>query len=305
MFLNILCCLIMLMMSLLSVAFLTLLERKILSYIQIRKGPSKVGIQGIFQPFSDAIKLYSKEFFIPLKINMYPYWLSPIFSLVVMCIVWIMFPYFYLVVSWKYSLLFMFCVISLGVYGVMVSGWSSNSCYSILGGIRSVAQSVSYEVSFFLMILCLLFFSSSLSLLDFTEIQEKVWGLMYTFPIFIMLVVSFLAELNRSPFDFSEGESELVSGFNVEYGGSGFAFIFLAEYLSILFASMFICMMFMGGGSSTFLFYLKLTFVSFFIILVRGSLPRYRYDKLMNLCWKSYLMVVLNMILFYGAVVNI
>lgn len=256
----------------------------------------------MFQPFSDAIKLYRKEFFIPLKINFFPYWVSPIFSLCISLIVWLVFPYYYLVVSWNYRLLFIFCVIRLRVYGIIISGWSSNSCYAILGGIRSVAQSVSYEVRFFLIILCLLFFSSSLKLYDFSIIQSKCWIFFYCFPIFLILLVSFLAELNRSPFDFSEGESELVSGFNIEYGRSGFAFIFLAEYLSILFASIILCIVFIGEFTLNLTFYLKLSCLRFFIILIRGALPRYRYDKLINICWKSYLIVVLYLIIFYSRV---
>nr|YP_009501982.1 NADH dehydrogenase subunit 1 [Russelliana solanicola]AWU49063.1 NADH dehydrogenase subunit 1 [Russelliana solanicola] len=302
MFVNFISLLFMSLFSMIGVAFLTLMERKVLGFIQIRKGPNSVGVVGLFQPFSDAVKLYTKEFFFPVKSNFYPYWVSPILSLVISMLVWVVFPYFYVVISWSYSIMFMFCVLSMGVYGTMISGWSSNSSYSILGCLRVVAQSISYEVSFFLLILTLIYFTGSMKVSFLMHSQDKVWLLFIVFPIFIMLVVSFLAELNRTPFDFSEGESELVSGFNVEYGGSGFAFIFLAEYLSIIFASGMLALMFFGGYTLTLMFYLKLGLLSFIIITIRGTLPRYRYDKLMGMCWKVYLSVALSMILFYTSV---
>nr|YP_009501891.1 NADH dehydrogenase subunit 1 [Arytainilla spartiophila]AWU48856.1 NADH dehydrogenase subunit 1 [Arytainilla spartiophila] len=299
MFVNIISYLIMTVFSLVSVAFLTLMERKILGYVQLRKGPSKVGMLGLFQPFSDAVKLFTKEFYFPLKSNFNLYWVSPIISFCVSMIIWLVFPYFFVLMSWKLGFLFVFCVMSFSIYGVMFCGWSSNSCFSVLGALRVVAQSISYEVSFFLLILSILYFSESLSLMKLELCQVSVWFIFLQFPIFIMLFVSFLAELNRTPFDFSEGESELVSGFNVEYGGVGFAFIFLSEYLSIIFSSILISLMFLGGLTGNLWFYLKCVCVSLLIILIRGTLPRYRYDKLMNMCWKSYLMVSLTMILFY------
>nr|YP_009500700.1 NADH dehydrogenase subunit 1 [Anoeconeossa unicornuta]AWU48843.1 NADH dehydrogenase subunit 1 [Anoeconeossa unicornuta] len=298
---NLLVLLIMLIFSLISVAFLTLMERKLLGYIQIRKGPDKVGIMGVFQPFSDALKLFSKEFIVPLKINFFPYWLSPAISLIVSLIIWMVFPYFFMVCSWSLAIMFMFTILSMSVYSVMISGWSSNSCYSILGSIRSVAQSVSYEVSFFIMVLSIVFLTSSLSLLDFMLLQKYVWLVIYVFPMFIMFFVSVLAELNRTPFDFSEGESELVSGFNIEYGGTGFAFLFLSEYLSIIFSSVLVSILFFSSLTESYLFFVKVVFFSLVIILIRGSLPRYRYDKLMNLCWKSYLGCTLNFMIFFAS----
>nr|YP_009443411.1 NADH dehydrogenase subunit 1 [Diaphorina lycii]ATR80195.1 NADH dehydrogenase subunit 1 [Diaphorina lycii] len=287
--------------SLISVAFLTLLERKVLGFVQLRKGPNKSGMVGIFQPFSDAIKLYTKEFFIPLKSNDYPYWVTPLIALGISLSAWVVYPYFYLLSSWKLSVMYMFCVLSVGVYSIMVSGWFSNSSYSILGCMRVLAQSISYEVSFFFLVLCLLYFSESASMLEFLVFQQFTWFLTFLFPIFLMLLVSFLAELNRTPFDFSEGESELVSGFNVEYGGSGFAFIFLSEYLSILFSSVVLALFFLGSLTE-YLFYFKMGVVSVFIIIIRGTLPRYRYDKLMSMCWKTYLTVVLFLMLFYSII---
>nr|YP_010600881.1 NADH dehydrogenase subunit 1 [Cacopsylla jukyungi]WAL33211.1 NADH dehydrogenase subunit 1 [Cacopsylla jukyungi] len=299
MFVNFSSYLVMVVFSLVGVAFLTLLERKLLGYVQLRKGPNKVGVMGLFQPFSDAVKLFTKEFFFPFKSNFNLYWVSPVISFVVSVSVWLVFPYFFVLMGWKLGILYLFSVLSFSIYGIMLSGWSSNSSYSVLGALRVVAQSISYEVSFFLLILCVLYFSGSMNLIDLAEIQSNMWFIFLVFPVFIMLIVSFLAELNRTPFDFSEGESELVSGFNIEYGGSGFAFIFLSEYLSIIFSSVIICVFFFGGDSQALSFYLKLLFVSLIIIIIRGTLPRYRYDKLMNMCWKSYLTVSLLMILFY------
>nr|YP_009500765.1 NADH dehydrogenase subunit 1 [Trioza urticae]AWU49108.1 NADH dehydrogenase subunit 1 [Trioza urticae] len=302
MFSNFVSCFFMLLFSLIGVAFLTLLERKILGYIQIRKGPNKVGLLGLFQPFSDAVKLYTKEIMFPLKSNFYPYWVSPIVTLSISLMVWLCYPYFFIVLSWKFSILFMFSILSMGVYGIMISGWFSNSCYSILGCMRVIAQSISYEVSFFLLILCSIYLINSMNLYYFFVYQKIIWFVVLMFPVFLMLFVSFLAELNRTPFDFSEGESELVSGFNVEYGGSGFSFIFLGEYLSILFASMLLSMMFLGGDMLYLSFFVKLMILSSIIIIIRGTLPRYRYDKLMNLCWKIYLCSSMCLMMFYVSV---
>uniref|UniRef100_A0AAU8G8G6 NADH-ubiquinone oxidoreductase chain 1 n=1 Tax=Colposcenia aliena TaxID=3101724 RepID=A0AAU8G8G6_9HEMI len=291
--------------SLLSVAFVTLFERKILSYMQLRKGPDSVGMLGVFQPFSDALKLFSKEQNFILKSDYYLFMISPFTALMISLIVWCVFPYFFNMISWFYSILFMLMVMSINVYPVMISGWSSNSSYSILGCIRSIAQSISYEVSFFLMVYCLLFFNSSAEMINFLVIQSYVWIIIFMFPVFIMLFISFLAELNRTPFDFSEGESELVSGFNIEYGGSGFAFLFLSEYLNIIFCGVFLAVVFLGGLTSGVGMYLKMGLIVLLVIAIRGCLPRYRYDKLMNLCWKSYLVVVLMLIPVYAGVVLI
>nr|YP_009500726.1 NADH dehydrogenase subunit 1 [Homotoma ficus]AWU48947.1 NADH dehydrogenase subunit 1 [Homotoma ficus] len=302
MWLNLLVCMVMSFFLLLSVAFFTLFERKILGFIQLRKGPNKVGFKGVFQPFSDAVKLFTKEFNYPWKSNFYPYWVSPFLALIISLFFWLCFPYIYLITSWDYGILFLFSMMSFSVYSVMISGWFSNSCYSVLGSIRCIAQSISYEVSFFLMVLCLIYFTCSMNLHDFLNFQKENVLLFLHFPVFIMFLVSFLAELNRTPFDFSEGESELVSGFNVEYGGVGFSFIFLAEYLMILFASMLICFLFLGVSSSKLYFYMLFCLMGGFFILIRASLPRYRYDKLMDMCWKGYLTCTLNFILFYGSI---
>nr|YP_010526603.1 NADH dehydrogenase subunit 1 [Megaxyela euchroma]UXP85895.1 NADH dehydrogenase subunit 1 [Megaxyela euchroma] len=284
---------------LVGVAFLTLLERKVLGYIQIRKGPTKVGFMGIPQPFSDAIKLFTKEQTYPLLSNYLPYYFSPVFSLFLILVMWMVMPYFTSLYSFDLGLLFFLCCTSLGVYTVMISGWSSNSNYALLGGLRAVAQTISYEVSLSLILLSFVFLIGSYSLLDFFYYQSGIWLIFITIPLCLMWFSSCLAETNRTPFDFAEGESELVSGFNVEYSSGGFALIFLAEYASILFMSMLFCLIFLGGDIFSMLFFFKLVFLSFIFIWVRGTLPRFRYDKLMYMAWKSYLPVSLNYLLFY------
>nr|QNV11655.1 NADH dehydrogenase subunit 1 [Coenosia mollicula] len=282
---------------LVSVAFLTLLERKVLGYIQIRKGPNKVGIMGIPQPFCDAIKLFTKEQTYPLLSNYISYYFSPIFSLFLSLLVWMCMPLFVKLFSFNLGLLFFLCCTSLGVYTVMIAGWSSNSNYALLGGLRAVAQTISYEVSLALILLSFIFMIGSYNMLMFYKYQLFIWFLIFMFPLALVWFSISLAETNRTPFDFAEGESELVSGFNVEYSSGGFALIFLAEYASILFMSMLFCVMFMGSDLFSLLFFIKLTFISFMFIWVRGTLPRFRYDKLMYLAWKSFLPFSLNFLL--------
>nr|YP_010022835.1 NADH dehydrogenase subunit 1 [Pollenia pediculata]QOP39682.1 NADH dehydrogenase subunit 1 [Pollenia pediculata] len=291
--------LLLIIFVLVSVAFLTLLERKVLGYIQIRKGPNKVGIMGIPQPFCDAIKLFTKEQTYPLLSNYISYYFSPIFSLFLSLLLWLCMPFFVKLFSFNLGLLFFLCCTSLGVYTVMIAGWSSNSNYALLGGLRAVAQTISYEVSLALVLLSFVFLIGGYNMLMFYKYQMFIWFLFIMFPMSLVWFSISLAETNRTPFDFAEGESELVSGFNVEYSSGGFALIFLAEYASILFMSMLFCMMFLGADVFSFLFYLKLTFVSFMFIWVRGTLPRFRYDKLMYLAWKSFLPFSLNFLLFF------
>nr|YP_010567280.1 NADH dehydrogenase subunit 1 [Trachylophus sinensis]UZC33509.1 NADH dehydrogenase subunit 1 [Trachylophus sinensis] len=284
---------------LIGVAFLTLLERKVLGYIQIRKGPNKVGFLGLVQPFSDAIKLFTKEQTYPYMSNFNLYYLSPVMNLFLSMFLWMCMPFISVNVSFNLSLLFFLSVSSLSVYTVMLAGWSSNSNYSLLGSLRAVAQTISYEVSLALILLSFLFLVLSMNMLDFMKYQEYIWFIFMLFPLCLMWVVSSLAETNRTPFDFAEGESELVSGFNVEYSSGGFAMIFLAEYASILFMSMLCSMLFLGADLVSWLFFLKLGFMSFFWVWCRGTLPRFRYDKLMYLAWKSYLPVSLNYLMFF------
>nr|UYA96518.1 NADH dehydrogenase subunit 1 [Janus sp. 1 GYN-2022d] len=284
---------------LVGVAFLTLLERKVLGYIQIRKGPNKVGLMGIPQPFCDAIKLFTKEQTYPTMSNYLSYYFSPVFSLFLVLLCWMVMPYFTSLYTFDLGLLFFLCCTSLGVYTVMIAGWSSNSNYALLGGLRAVAQTISYEVSLSLILLSFIFLIGSYSLIDFFSYQINIWFIFLTLPLCLMWFSSCLAETNRTPFDFAEGESELVSGFNVEYSSGGFALIFLAEYASILFMSMLFTVIFLGGNIYSFSFFLKLSFISFLYIWVRGTLPRFRYDKLMYLAWKSYLPTSLNFLMFF------
>nr|YP_010350435.1 NADH dehydrogenase subunit 1 [Chagasia sp. 1 SJ-2020]UOK09916.1 NADH dehydrogenase subunit 1 [Chagasia sp. 1 SJ-2020] len=285
-----------------GVAFLTLLERKVLGYIQIRKGPNKVGFNGLLQPFSDAVKLFTKEQTYPLLSNYISYYFSPIFSLFLSLLIWMCIPYLIKLYSFNLGILFFLCCTSLGVYTVMIAGWSSNSNYSLLGGLRAVAQTISYEVSLALILLSFIILIGNYNFLFFYHYQEFIWFIFFCFPLSLVWFASCLAETNRTPFDFAEGESELVSGFNVEYSSGGFALIFLAEYSSILFMSMLFVVIFLGGDIYSLFFFLKLTFISFMFIWVRGTLPRFRYDKLMYLAWKSFLPLSLNYLMFFVGV---
>nr|YP_010710222.1 NADH dehydrogenase subunit 1 [Dyscolus oreas]YP_010710274.1 NADH dehydrogenase subunit 1 [Dyscolus diopsis]WCS91738.1 NADH dehydrogenase subunit 1 [Dyscolus rotundiceps]WCS91647.1 NADH dehydrogenase subunit 1 [Dyscolus oreas]WCS91660.1 NADH dehydrogenase subunit 1 [Dyscolus oreas]WCS91712.1 NADH dehydrogenase subunit 1 [Dyscolus diopsis]WCS91803.1 NADH dehydrogenase subunit 1 [Dyscolus diopsis] len=296
---SLVCMLLLIICVLVGVAFLTLLERKVLGYIQIRKGPNKVGFMGIPQPFCDAIKLFSKEQTYPLLSNYIMYYYSPIMSLFLSLLLWVIIPYFLILFSFSLGMLFFLACTSLGVYTVMIAGWSSNSSYSLLGGLRAVAQTISYEVSLALILMSFMILIESFSLMEFMQYQKFVWMIFLSLPLGFVWFVSSLAETNRTPFDFAEGESELVSGFNVEYSSGGFALIFLSEYSSILFMSMLFCVMFLGSDLMSILFFLKVVFLAFSFIWVRGTLPRYRYDKLMYLAWKSFLPLSLNYLFLY------
>nr|QXU57664.1 NADH dehydrogenase subunit 1 [Cherax parvus] len=284
---------------LVGVAFVTLLERKILGYIQIRKGPNKLGILGLFQPFSDAVKLFTKEQSVPLMSNFLPYYLSPIFSLFIALILWSVMPYELGLVGFDMGMLFFLCCLSLGVYPLMGAGWSSNCKYSLLGSLRAVAQTISYEVSLALILLSYIFLTGSFSFKELELYQENLWFFWLTIPLSMVWLGSCLAEMNRTPFDFAEGESELVSGFNTEYSSGGFVLIFMAEYVSILFMSGVSTLLFFGGGVLGLSFYIKLVVTSFLFIWVRGTLPRLRYDKLMYMAWKSFLPLSLNFLIFF------
>nr|ABE01035.1 NADH dehydrogenase subunit 1 [Pardosa drenskii] len=274
---------------LISVAFYTLLERKILSYIQIRKGPNKVGMMGILQPFSDAIKLFNKNL-LPLEsMNFTLSFMTPFMSLFIsLCMISIMIYNYSTLIDIKHSLLMFFILSSVSVYFILLIGWSTNSKYCHLGSIRSVAQMISYEVPFFMVILFLVLLSQSYS---FTQMEETQYLLYYFWGnmlLFMMWLSSCLAETNRSPFDFAEGESELVSGFNVEYMGGLFALIFLSEYLSMLILSMISTMMFFSPIKSINSMIIMIM-ITISLIWVRGTYPRFRYDMLMLMSWKMFL----------------
>lgn len=284
---------------LISVAFLTLMERKFLSYIQIRKGPNKVGFIGLIQPFRDAIKLLSKEIIFINKVNLLIYIYSPILRFILIIIIWIIYPFWVNNLRIKIGLIYLICCLRLGVYGLILSGWASNSSYSLLGSIRSLAQSISYEVRLSIIIIIPILLLDNFNLNNLFYIQKnRIWLIIYIWPLSLIFFFSIIAELNRTPFDFSEGESELVSGFNVEYRRVGFILIFLSEYARILFLRFLFRLFYLGGDYFNLNFYLKILLIVFIVIWIRGSLPRFRYDLLIYICWLIILPFTLNYIFY-------
>nr|WMC21025.1 NADH dehydrogenase subunit 1 [Ancistrocheirus sp. 2 FFA-2023] len=295
--------------ALLAVAFFTLLERKGLGYFQLRKGPNKVGLMGLPQPLADAVKLFSKELVKPTLVNVFPFLICPFMSLFLALVLWVLYNNYFVCSMGGMSMLMFLCVSSLGVYSVMGAGWFSNSKYALLGSVRAVAQSISYEVSMSLILLSCLIMVGSMSLSSIMKYQTYVWVFFINFFMLIMWFVSCVAETHRAPFDFAEGESELVSGFNIEYGGVGFAVLFMAEYGNILFMSVLVVSLFFGGVIFIGMYGMGLcvfvSLVAWLFIWVRASYPRYRYDLLMYLIWKSYLPSVLNILIFLVACVSL
>nr|UYA96531.1 NADH dehydrogenase subunit 1 [Syrista sp. 1 GYN-2021c] len=283
---------------LIGVAFLTLYERKFLGYVQLRKGPNKLGILGIMQPFSDAVKLFTKEYLLSFNFNYLIFLFSPIFMMILSLFIWVLLPFMTNMWSNSLGILFMLSVMGVSVYSVMYAGWSSNSIFSLLGSMRSVAQTISYEVSLALIFLLLALMGDSFDFYDLMVFQLDLSMLYYLFPLFGLFFISSVAELNRAPFDFVEGESELVSGFNVEYASGMFALLFLSEYSMILFFSMLITIMFGGLMWFNFLSYLFIMSMFSGVVLIRGAYPRFRYDKLMGLVWSSILPFVLFYLVF-------
>nr|YP_009300657.1 NADH dehydrogenase subunit 1 [Turritopsis dohrnii]ALK27158.1 NADH dehydrogenase subunit 1 [Turritopsis dohrnii] len=297
---------------LISVAYLTLLERKTIGYIQIRKGPNVVGIYGLLQPLADGVKLFSKEMVIPNHVSISLYLFAPVLALTLGLGIWSVLPLHSNVSLSNPSLgmLVIFALSSISVYAILISGWSSNSKYAFLGALRAAAQMISYEVSIGLIIISSLLCVGSFNLMTFIETQKQGISLWVPLlPVAFMFFVSCLAETNRAPFDLTEGESELVSGFNVEYSSMSFALFFLAEYSHIIFMSFLFVILF-WGGSFTFLDFnlmniLKSMFIVFLFVWVRASFPRLRYDQLMLLLWKSYLPLSLSMIIITNSLILI
>uniref|UniRef100_A0AAU6PBY6 NADH-ubiquinone oxidoreductase chain 1 n=1 Tax=Destinoides conspicuus TaxID=3137869 RepID=A0AAU6PBY6_9HEMI len=290
---------IMLLMILVSVGFFTLMERKILSYMQKRKGPNKVGMSGIIQPFSDGIKLFLKEYILPLNSNYMIFYIAPMMGITQSLLAWILFPYFNNYTEFNLGFLFFLVILSLSIYVMIISGWSSNSYYSMIGAIRSISQAISYEVALSMIIMMYFLLLESFSFNELFLIQKTQWLIMLITPISMVWITCCLAENNRSPFDFSEGESELVSGFNVEFGSMGFALLFISEYSSIIFMSFISVLMFLGSNYFEFTFFIKVTTLCFLFIWVRSSMPRYRYDLLMYMAWKCYLPMTLNLTMIF------
>ena len=286
---------------LVNVAFITLLERKILGLRQLRKGPHKVRLIGILQPFRDAIKLFSKEVFIPYTANTKQFIISPILSLLIVLRVFMSFPLLENNFCLRIRVIFLYIVIRINVYPLVVRGWSSNRKYALIGRIRGIAQTVSYEVMFALALLFFLFLSFSLNLVLLSKINSLWLKSLVFLPVVAIIFISSVAETNRTPFDFAEGESELVSGFNVEYGRVIFAIIFIAEYARILFMRILLSVLFFRATNSL-VAYLIATSLVFLWVWFRATYPRHRYDKLMNLAWKVYLPFCLTVFLYIGAV---
>ena len=296
---------------LISVAYLTLAERKIMGSMQQRKGPNVVGFLGLLQPLADGLKLLLKETVIPTNANTFGFIFAPILTLMLSLFGWSVIPFstFSFFVDINIALLFLFAVSSLGVYGIIISGWASNSRYAFFGALRSAAQMISYEVSIGLILISVLVFTGSLSLVDIVFFQKFIFFVIPFFPLFLMFLISILAETNRAPFDLPEAESELVSGYNVEYASMGFALFFLAEYSSMILMSSLTILMFLGGWLffiieienpiiNSSIFALKICLILFFYIWVRASFPRYRIDQLMRLCWKIFLPLSLAFVIF-------
>lgn len=298
---------------LLSVAIFTLLERKVIGYIQRRKGPNLVGFLGILQPMADGLKLMIKEPVIPLNSNRLMYISAPIITLLLSLVNWVLIPFDKNVVisDLNIGILFILGISSLSVYGVIIAGWSSNSKYAFLGALRSSAQMISYEVSISIIILTLLVPVGSLNLTDIVLSQSEIWFIFPFFPVFLLFLISSVAETNRHPFDLPEAEAELVSGYNVEYASVGFAFFFIGEYANIIFMCSLNVILFLGGWlpipflgflPNILSFTLKVVFMVFIFILIRAMLPRYRYDQLMSLGWKVFLPLSLGFFIFYSGV---
>nr|YP_009704331.1 NADH dehydrogenase subunit 1 [Macrovipera schweizeri]QEO33823.1 NADH dehydrogenase subunit 1 [Macrovipera schweizeri] len=288
---------------LIAVAYLTLLERKLLGYMQFRKGPNLVGPLGILQPIADGLKLIIKEPSKPSMSSPILFTMSPIMALSLSLISWAPIPMPSMLTNMNLSLMFIMAMSGMFTYTILWSGWSSNSKYPLMGAIRAVAQIISYEVTMGLIIISMAAISGSYSLLSFVETQEHLWLLFASWPLAMMWFTSTLAETNRSPFDLTEGESELVSGFNLEFSAGPFALLFLAEYSNILLMNTLSVMMFMNPGTPnsdlfTINLMMKTIALTSLFLWIRASYPRFRYDQLMHLLWKQYLPLTLSMCLF-------
>nr|AAO21573.1 NADH subunit 1 [Aphanius fasciatus] len=298
--------LILIIFILLAVALLTLVERKVLGYMQFRKGPNVVGPYGLLQPFADGLKLLTKEPVRPSTASPFLFLIAPILAFMLALTLWVPMPLPFPMADLNLGILFILAISSLAVYSILGSGWASNSKYALIGALRAVAQTISYEVSLGLILLSTILFSGGFTLQTFSVSQEAIWLLLPAWPLAIMWFVSTLAETNRAPFDLTEGESELVSGFNVEYAGGPFALFFLAEYSNILLMNTMSAVLFLGASLqhnlpyiTSFSLMIKAALLSVVFLWVRASYPRFRYDQLMHLIWKNFLPMTLALVIWH------
>jgi NADH-quinone oxidoreductase subunit H len=301
---------------LISVAYFTIAERKIMGAIQRRRGPNVVGFIGLLQPLADGLKLFAKETTLPTSANTGIFLLAPSLAFILSLIGWSVIPFAEGVVLCDLNLgiLYLFAVSSLNVYGILFAGWSSNSKYAYLGALRSAAQMISYEISIGFTVLNVVICAGSFNLTTIVLAQQKIWFIIPLLPIFMIFYISMLAETNRHPFDLPEAEAELVSGYNVEYSAMTFALFFLGEYANMLLMSTFSAILFMGGWLPPFNIFLfnwvpssiwlslKISIGVVFFIITRATLPRYRYDQLMYLGWKCFLPLTLSYLVFVTAI---
>nr|ACO05648.1 NADH dehydrogenase subunit 1 [Taricha rivularis] len=291
---------------LLAVAFLTLVERKVLGYMQLRKGPNIVGPAGLLQPIADGLKLFIKEPVRPSTSSQTLFLLMPVMALTLALMIWVPMPMPFTLSSLNLGVLFLLALSSLAVYSILGSGWSSNSKYALIGALRAVAQTISYEVTLGLILLCLILMTGGFTLLNSITTQEPIWFLIPAWPMAAMWFISTLAETNWAPFDLTEGEFELVSGFNVEYAGGPFALFFLAEYSNILLMNTLSAILFLGTTLNhlqpellTISLIMKTSALSIMFLWTRASYPRFRYDQLMHLIWKNFLPITIMMTLMH------
>nr|YP_007626238.1 NADH dehydrogenase subunit 1 [Hyemoschus aquaticus]AEP21531.1 NADH dehydrogenase subunit 1 [Hyemoschus aquaticus] len=291
---------------LLAVAFLTLVERKILGYMQLRKGPNVVGPYGLLQPVADAIKLFTKEPLRPATSSVAMFIMAPILALGLALTMWIPLPMPFPLINMNLGILFMLAMSSLAVYSILWSGWASNSKYALIGALRAVAQTISYEVTLAIILLSVLLMNGSYTLSTLITTQEHLWLIFPSWPLAMMWFTSTLAETNRAPFDLTEGESELVSGFNVEYAAGPFALFFMAEYANIIMMNALTTILFLGAYHNPWMpelytvnFTIKALFLTVLFLWVRASYPRFRYDQLMHLLWKNFLPLTLALCMWH------
>jgi NADH-quinone oxidoreductase subunit H len=311
-----------------GVAYLTLAERKVIGYIQTRIGPNRVGPAGLLQPWADVFKLLFKEIIVPSGANKFLFVLAPVMAIMPALAAWAVMPFGpeLVLADIDAGLLYILAITSMGVYGVIIAGWASNSKYAFLGSLRSAAQIVAYEIAMGFALVTVLMVSQSLNLGEIVRTQQSAWGplgwnLLPLFPMFLVYLIAGVAETNRAPFDVAEGESEIVAGFHVEYSGMAFAMFFLAEYMNMILVSALCATMFLGGWLSPFDFgfvrhapglawlaapsflwlAIKIAFVLFLFLWFRATFPRYRYDQIMRLGWKVFIPLTLVWLVVVGA----